>query len=354
MTDVSASEYTLPLRFAVMEITNRCNLRCAHCASTSGIAREGELSFEEISSLLADIKDLGGEKVTVIGGEALMREDWFDICARINELGMHLSLISNGVRISLDETLPKLKALQPKVIGISLDGATRDGYLRTRGVDKFDHVMTVLHALRDDGHKNVNAITTLTKENLRELDTFANLLDNTGITWQVQLAHRAGGRFDDALFLTLADYTALVHRLTDIFRHRPTLHLLTMDDFGYCPIDPALKFLHQAWKGCSAGRQLIGVRSDGVIMGCLSLGDGFEEANIREVSLKEIWRSGRYFERFRSKARYLTGACLACPFGTECMAGCTALALSASGNIGENPYCIRAVETQAILSGLFE
>lgn len=33
---------------AVVEITNKCNLRCPHCASDSGCAREDEMSLDEL------------------------------------------------------------------------------------------------------------------------------------------------------------------------------------------------------------------------------------------------------------------------------------------------------------------
>ena len=342
-----------PLRFAVLEITNRCNLRCPHCASTSGRARENELSFEEWAALLGEIKRLGGEEVTVIGGEALMRPDWFDICEQVRRLDMRLILITNGIRADVDDTPAQFRALRPHLIGISIDGASKDTYRRHRGVDRFDHVMALLRRLRDDGHENVNAITTFMRSNIREFDRFADLFENTGITWQVQLAGKGGRRFDDAFFLTPDDYAFFVERMTHAYRHRPGLRLRHMDDFGYCPIDPTLRFLHQTWKGCIAGRELIGVRSDGRIMGCLSLGDGFEVADLRTRSLDSIWHSDDCFEPFRNKEKYLSGDCLGCPAGAECRAGCTSIAMSATGEIGNNPYCIRLMESKRIVDGIF-
>ncbi len=338
-----------PLRYAVIEITNRCNLRCPHCASTSGNPRDNELTFAEIVCLLEEIKKLGGEEITIIGGEALMRDDWFDICGAVTRLEMRLILISNGIRFNLDETPAQLKLLRPHLIGISLDGASRQAYREMRGVDRFDHIMALLSRLRDDGHPNVNAITTFMRPNLRQFDAFANLFDGTGITWQVQLANKGGQRFDDTLFINVADYAYFVERMTHAYRHRPDLKLRHMDDFGYCPIDPTLKFLHQTWRGCIAGRELIGVRSNGDVLGCLSLGDGFEVANIRRQPLEEIWKSNQIFHQFRHKHEHFTGACRTCVAASDCMAGCTSIAVSATGSIGENPYCIRALETQSIL-----
>jgi radical SAM protein with 4Fe4S-binding SPASM domain len=246
-----------------------------------------------------------------------------------------------------------IRSLKPRLVGISIDGATRESYRRLRGVDRFDHVLDLLHRFRTSGIAEVNAITTLMRCNLGEFDAFADLFENTGITWQVQLANKGGKRFDIRQFITRDEYAHFVSKMTHAFVHRKNLKLRHMDDFGYCPIDPSLRFLHQTFKGCIAGRSLIGVRSNGDVLGCLSLGDGFEVANIRETPLETLWTSDHYFERFRHKSKYLKGVCRICPTRSACRAGCTSIAVSATGDIGENPYCIRTLETEAILDGVF-
>jgi radical SAM protein with 4Fe4S-binding SPASM domain len=345
-----AETYAGPLRYAVIEVTNRCNLRCPHCASTSGIARENELTLDEIREMLATIADLGGEEITVIGGEALMREDWFEICRAVGDGGMKLLLISNGLLIRTEEHFERLRRLRPWLIGVSVDGARRETYRALRGVDGFDHVVALCKRLVAEGHQNVNAITTFWKPNLREFDGFVRLFENTGITWQIQIANIGGERFDRRLFISREDFAWLTAKMRDVFVHRrDSVRLRHMDDFGYFPLDPALRFLHQTWAGCIAGVELIGVRANGDVEGCLSLGDDFVEANLRREPLREIWQSGRYFQRFRRKEELLTGACARCPHASVCRAGCTAIAYSATGDIGCNPYCIRALETEAIL-----
>ena len=338
------------LRCAVIEVTNCCNLRCPHCASTSGTARPRELTYGEIRSLLEEIAALGGEEITLIGGEIFLRDDWFDIGQAVTDLGMKLILISNGLLLRSERTFRQLRELHPLLIGISLDGATRESYRRLRGTDGFQHCLNVLFRLRDDGHQEVNAITTVMKANLPEFDEFVALLDNTGITWQVQIANRGGGRFSHDQFISRDHYAWLVGKMRDVFVDKAaTFRLRPMDDFGYFPLDPKLRFLHQVWHGCIAGSELIGVRSNGDVLGCLSLGDEFVEVNLRDVPLGEIWQSGRYFRRFREKASLLTGECACCPHARQCRAGCTAIAWSATQSVGCNPYCIRQLEVQSVL-----
>ncbi len=342
-----------PLRCAVIEVTNRCNLRCPHCASTSGSARSDELSLEEVRGVLRSVAALGGEEITVIGGEAFLRDDWFEICAAVGELGMKLILISNGLLIRGDQMLGRLRELRPHLVGISIDGATPESYRRLRGVDGFEQVVSLCRRLVADGYPHVNAITTVMKANLGEFDAFADLFAGTGITWQIQIANKGGGRFSQEQFISRGDYAWLVGKMRDVFvNRRDELQLRHMDDFGYFPLDPALRFLHQSWHGCIAGVELIGVRSNGDVLGCLSLGDDFVEFNLREEPLKEVWRSDRHFRRFRHKEDLLVGECARCPYAMECRAGCTSIAYSATGGIGCNPYCIRSIEAGSVLSEL--
>ena len=65
--------------YAVWEITLACDLACRHCGSRAGRARPDELSTEECLDLVRQMAALGVREVTLIGGEAYLREDWLEI-----------------------------------------------------------------------------------------------------------------------------------------------------------------------------------------------------------------------------------------------------------------------------------
>lgn len=353
-TPSGSAPWTAPLRYAVIEITNRCNLRCPHCASSSGKARPGELSLAELRALVSELAQLGAEELTIIGGEALLRDDWLEICRAVVDAGPKLLLLTNGLRLAGNErALGALRELRPYLVGVSIDGASRESYQRHRGVDAFDKLVALCHRLVADGHPHVNAITTFWRDNLPDFDSFVRLWGGTQVTWQVQLASLGGERFAQQRFLSLEDYAWLARRMRQVLAAEPRpVRLRPMDDFGYYPLDPALAFLHDSWRGCIAGRELVGIRSNGDLLGCLSLGDEHVEGNIRRASLSELWRSPQSFERFRHKERLLEGHCASCPFGPECRAGCSAMAYSATGSLGVNPYCLRHLETRELLTEL--
>ena len=68
--------------YAVWEMTLKCDLACRHCGSRAGRARPDELSTEECLDLVRQMAALGVLEVTLIGGEAYLRDDWLEIVAR--------------------------------------------------------------------------------------------------------------------------------------------------------------------------------------------------------------------------------------------------------------------------------
>ena len=64
---------------AVFEITNRCNLRCPHCASDSGVARAEEMSLDQALHVVEDLRKLGCQELALLGGEPFLRPDWYEI-----------------------------------------------------------------------------------------------------------------------------------------------------------------------------------------------------------------------------------------------------------------------------------
>ena len=54
--------------------------------------------------------------------------------------------------------------------------------------------------------------------------------------------------------------------------------------------------------------------------------------------------------KFRNKGEVLAGRCKTCPRAERCQAGCTASAVTTTGDIGENLYCIRRMEEDQIVA----
>jgi MoaA/NifB/PqqE/SkfB family radical SAM enzyme len=82
--------------YAVWEVTLACDLACRHCGSRAGNARSDELSTEECLDLVRQMAALGVMEVTLIGGEAYLRDDWTEILREIRKNGMSATMTTGG------------------------------------------------------------------------------------------------------------------------------------------------------------------------------------------------------------------------------------------------------------------
>lgn len=79
-----------------LEISNPCNEHCIHCYRHSINSQKGFLSVPQASSVMEQAKKLGASEVTITGGEALLNPQWRDIVCSADQLGLRISLFTNG------------------------------------------------------------------------------------------------------------------------------------------------------------------------------------------------------------------------------------------------------------------
>ena len=96
-----ASSADVPPPFLVaLNLTRKCNLRCAHCYLDAGTRRVGagdELSTGEVKTILDDIARLSDETMIVFtGGEPALRKDLDDLIVYAADLGLMPVLGTNG------------------------------------------------------------------------------------------------------------------------------------------------------------------------------------------------------------------------------------------------------------------
>ncbi len=116
----AADRATRPL-YAVWEITLACDLACRHCGSRAGKRRPDELTTEECLDLVDQIAAIGVKEVTLIGGEAYLREDWLDIVRRVRAHGIDCTTTTGG-RGFTRELGARAQAAGLCGVGVSIDG----------------------------------------------------------------------------------------------------------------------------------------------------------------------------------------------------------------------------------------
>jgi len=120
-----------------IELTERCNNNCIHCYINlpvdDRVAREKELSTEEIKNIIKEAASLGCLSVRFTGGEPLLREDFEELYVFTRKLGIKVLLFTNATLITshlaeLFVRIPPLRNIEITVYGMkenSYEAVTR-------------------------------------------------------------------------------------------------------------------------------------------------------------------------------------------------------------------------------------
>lgn len=342
-------------QFCVWEITLKCNMRCLHCGSYAGDSRVNEMSLEELLDVADQLADLGVKRLTLSGGEPLMREDWDKIAQRLIDKGVRVGMISNGYFMveNIDKFI-KLKAAKGpgklEIVAMSVDGlqATHDAFRRVPG--SFERIAAGYKELKKAGIFT-GAITSVSTLNIGELEQMLELLLDWKVdAWQLQTLF-GGGRMRERpdLMPGPAGVETVARFIAQARLDKKKIQVFPADCIGYfTELESAMRGF--TWPGCQAGLRAIGVEANGNVKGCLSLcpelqeNNPFVEGNLHNEKLVDIWnKPGAFAFNREFKAEKAEGFCAACRHLEQCRCGCSAQSYFATGTTYNNPYCMLAV-----------
>jgi len=164
----------------IWNLIRRCNLTCKHCYSISAdIDFKGELSTDEVFTVMDDLRSFGVPVLILSGGEPLLRADIFDISRRAKEMGFYVGLSSNGTLID-EHNIDAIAAIGYDYVGISIDGGRRTHDLFRRKDGAFDASMQGIRLCRDRDIK-VGLRFTMTEDNADELPDMLQLMADEGV-----------------------------------------------------------------------------------------------------------------------------------------------------------------------------
>src|SRR5579863_2189315 len=85
-------------RNVYLYITERCQLRCKHCYMGDRLDRGLKMPWEEIVKTLTTWREMGGSKLTILGGEPTLHPDFIDVIRVAHRLGYeHVITTTNGL-----------------------------------------------------------------------------------------------------------------------------------------------------------------------------------------------------------------------------------------------------------------
>lgn len=169
-----STQKMIPLQ-ASIELTNRCNERCKHCyIEDFSDDKDRLLDVEGWNKVLYELRLAGTLYLILLGGEPLLSPHFWSVAKTGSDLGFHVSMISNGLKISSIEIAEKIKNAGIRNITFSLYSLNFKIHdLMTQVPGSWNKLMNAIQYCKQVG-LNVSANCLLTKENI---DGFFDLED---------------------------------------------------------------------------------------------------------------------------------------------------------------------------------
>ncbi len=328
--------------YVVWELTLKCDLACKHCGSRAGKVRPAELSLDEALEVVRQLEALGTREVAFIGGEAYLYPQWLEVVKAVAAAGIRASMTSGGRAINAPMA-QAAAASGMSAISVSVDGleASHDQLRGVKG--SFAAAFRSLAHIRDAGMVPYSN-TQINRLNMDEVEGVANSLFDAGVkVWQVQLTGPMGRAADRPDWL-LQPYQMLelMPRLAAIARagKKRGCSVAASNNLGYFgPYEEILRASH--WKGCVAGKYVMGIEANGDIKGCPSLPSApYVGGNVRERSIADLYHHTQELTFARDRTvEELWGFCRTCYYAEECRGGCSWTSHTLLGRRGNMPYC---------------
>ena len=366
------------LRSVHWAVTGNCNSRCRHCYMSAPSGGIGEFSHEECMRIVEEMAAAGVRTVSLTGGEALLRRDFFDIVDALAEADILVNVVmSNGFLVN-EETLDAFeeRGIRPE-FNISFDGVGCHDWLR--GVAGAEEAAVRAFALCRERGFPTGAEYCLHRGNLAALRESVKLLSSLGVSAlkvnRLSLEGEGAGLADYAIsreeeFRAYLDYIPAYYEddlsislmLSGFFagakqsHHAPAPALAhpcaSLGDAESCSI-PFVKNAEDEDCGndciCGHARNMMYITPEGYIVPCIPMGStrGGRQSvascdtartrpsvavggrqrfpNIRELSLAKALRDSSYLDfidtRLRDYFAHNPG-CGTCEYRNRCSGGC--------------------------------
>lgn len=209
-----------------MSLTDKCNFRCVYCQLP--IMNREEMSTADWHRAIDELADAGMLRVSLMGGEPLMRKDVGELIDHLKERGVNVAMNTNGWLFP--QRMEQVRKLD--LVCITLDGPPEINDAQ-RHPGAHDKVLEAIDLAKAAGVK-VITMTVMTRGGLDTVDYVLKVARAKGTRAFFQVEHDAEGDPNKTIGPDISDDgIAAVAR-----------HLLRRKDEGW-PVGPSRTFLQQ-------------------------------------------------------------------------------------------------------------
>ncbi|WP_301677269.1 radical SAM/SPASM domain-containing protein [Methanoculleus methanifontis] len=316
-----------------IESTLACPQGCRYCYAPADAARAGELPADDIAATLSSAAKMGVKAVDWLGGDPLVRKDWYDLAERARDLGFVNNIWSSGIPLADPEVAEHAVAVtEGGFISVHLDTLDPVIYAQLHDGDAGEKIRAIRR-----GIENLVAFGKPTAE-LVNCITFTRPLAGEDVMKTIRhFCEEVGTAICLTQICTVGracrhpEWVPTAGEVQDACRARDAI-CYPGSPFSFETMD-VNKFY------CGS---VICVTVDGDVTPCSVIRKGF--GNIREQSLSRIveeHRSELLFSGMRQQGPN-SSLCTRCEQNVVCW-GCRATAYYETGDLcGPDPKCWRA------------
>lgn len=168
-------------RNVYLYITEACQLRCSHCYMGGRLERARKMPFDDILHTLQTWRRLGGNKLTILGGEPTLHPQYCESIRAANQIGYEYVITTTN---ALKPARRKLAMLEPSdfsYVQVSLDGGSASSHDLIRGEGTFAEALATTVILCDRGF-DTRIICTVNKANRADALKLLDHADDIGVS----------------------------------------------------------------------------------------------------------------------------------------------------------------------------
>ncbi|TRO54191.1 radical SAM protein [Candidatus Bathyarchaeota archaeon] len=214
----------------IIDVTNRCNLRCPICFAHAGAAGYlYEPTFQQIRGMMENLMandPVWTPALQFSGGEPTVREDLPELVELAKDTGfVHVEVDSNGIKMAESpEYCEELKMAGVDSVYLQFDGVTPKPYINARGFNLLPIKLRAIENLKNAGFFSIILVPVVVKgvndDQLGDIIRFA--VDNMdcvrGVNFQpVSMTGRINREKREAMRITIPEVMRNVEIQTDGF-----------------------------------------------------------------------------------------------------------------------------------------
>lgn len=307
-----------PLRTLFWECTLRCNMNCRHCGSDCKVAPAiPDMPAADFLKAIDDIAPhVDPHKTFVIftGGEALLRDDIEQVGLELYHRGFPWGLVSNGYLLD-EKRLKSLRASGIHSVAISLDGFSDEHNWIRQHPHSFQRASDAVRLLASTNDVLWDVVTCVNPRNYLRLAEFKDYLLSLGVRrWRLFTIFPMGRAANDPeLQLSDQQFRGVLDFIKQSRKTDPRIQVSYACE-GF--LGDYEQQVRDQFFYCRAGIEVASVLCDGAISGCTSIRSNFNQGNIYQDNLWDVWQNR--FQKYRNRDWAHKGQCKDCKVWRYC------------------------------------